>query len=604
MIREVVLKDFPNWTPEKQLSEYQAYKRLGSYSPFSDADYSLMEMVMNNPNAEVLCKDGICNIKYDDNTFSLDDILEEKYEMSPATNKATINLLRHIYSDVKALKDVNDEMHTLKLILNNIYRMSMTTNDSYAAASEKAIGLLMDLLRTKLTGKKPYLFSTTEVDGEGNDPKKIKDAFYNILDDAEIDMIFKKISNQYLLNFFEKIAKIDSKNLDEQYIKLSNTIKSAESVIKSKIANVNDVKLKQMDGVEPTKVIEVSSDFIEAFKHKVKNLTGRDEVDYNKSKFLFNYLEKHFDELTPEILNQFSSLEMSDENIKKFNSGNFSGVFFNDLFMHEEVRQFGKGELLLEFLFDGVSINGGGESFDLNSTKGSLLGSNQLEVKVYPTPKNIAIGTTGKISRYPIFAEITRLLKLILIILKDPDMLNSLKQNVVKYSDVITDEVTIEAIDEIHSRMERAEVPTKFFEYFDELMPKIKIAFNTLVEKKLDNSNTIKINNKFVTFDDTTNISKGSSLNVISVSSEDNDNVELKDAINNVLTHPYMKENNSMLGNNGKLSEALNEINNKFSKTPMILIVRKSGTEFYVDGIYTEFEFSTVTLGEIKISPK
>ena len=81
MIREVVLKDFPNWTSEKQLSEYQAYKRLGSYSPFSDADYSLMEMVMNNPNAEVLCKDGICNIKYDDNTFSLDDILEEKYEM-------------------------------------------------------------------------------------------------------------------------------------------------------------------------------------------------------------------------------------------------------------------------------------------------------------------------------------------------------------------------------------------------------------------------------------------------------------------------------------------------------------------------------------------
>jgi hypothetical protein len=64
-----------------------------------------------------------------------------------------------------------------------------------------------------------------------------------------------------------------------------------------------------------------------------------------------------------------------------------------------------------------------------------------------------------------------------------------------------------------------------------------------------------------------------------------------------------MKGNNTMLGNGGKLSEALVEINKKFTNTPMILIV-KSGTGFYVDGIHTEFEFTRVSLGEIKISPK
>lgn len=62
MIREVVLRDFQNWDAEKQLSEFQAYKAIGDYSPFSEADYKLMEMVMTNPNAEVECENGICEI--------------------------------------------------------------------------------------------------------------------------------------------------------------------------------------------------------------------------------------------------------------------------------------------------------------------------------------------------------------------------------------------------------------------------------------------------------------------------------------------------------------------------------------------------------------
>jgi len=64
MIKEIVLKDFPNWDSEKQLKEYQGYKTMGDYSPFSEADYQLMEMVMQNPNAEVSvdCDDGVCEI--------------------------------------------------------------------------------------------------------------------------------------------------------------------------------------------------------------------------------------------------------------------------------------------------------------------------------------------------------------------------------------------------------------------------------------------------------------------------------------------------------------------------------------------------------------
>lgn len=72
MIREVILRDFSNWSAEKQLAEFQAYKKLGSFSPFTDADYALMEMVINNPNAEVSvqCEDGVCGIVNESHFFS------------------------------------------------------------------------------------------------------------------------------------------------------------------------------------------------------------------------------------------------------------------------------------------------------------------------------------------------------------------------------------------------------------------------------------------------------------------------------------------------------------------------------------------------------
>jgi len=63
MIREKVLREFSDWNYEQQLAEFNAYKRLGDYSPFSVTDYSLMESIMKNPNAEIECENGICEIK-------------------------------------------------------------------------------------------------------------------------------------------------------------------------------------------------------------------------------------------------------------------------------------------------------------------------------------------------------------------------------------------------------------------------------------------------------------------------------------------------------------------------------------------------------------
>lgn len=601
MIREKVLKEFSSWDIEKQKTELTAYKNLNDYSPFTEEDYVLMEMAMNDPDRElsIKCKDGICELILEGD-LDIDEILSESYEMSAATNKTTLDILKKIYGYVKNLKKQKPEMHTLKLILNNIYRMSMTSNDVYAAASEKALGLIIDLLRPKLNKKEPLFFSKSLLNS-GNF-KQIKDIIHDTLSDEEFGLVFKKISTAHIDTFLKNVIDIDVSNLDEEYQDLSKIFRSLDTSLKSKVKNIEIIKSKQMETNEPEeKEIIVSNDFIEKFKKKIEELTGRVDLNFDKSKFLFNYLEKHFDELDSEILGYYNSEVLTDKTIESFNSSKYSNEFFINMFHYEAVRQFGKGELLIEFLFDGAKINGSSESYDLNISKGSILGKTQLEIKAYDTKANITIGTTGKISRFPVFAEITQLLTYILVILKDEELLSALKQNTIKYSDVITDQFTIDALDELHSRMKRAEVPTKFFEYFDEILPKIKSVFSTLSENKLDNMNTIKINDKYVTFDDIKTLTVGSVLKVLSVSDEDNDNVALKEAIRKVLNHSFIKNNEKMLGSNGKLAEALDEINKKFEKTPMILLLKKDG--FKVGGIYTKFEFATVTLGEIKISP-
>ena len=103
MIRESILRDFPNWSSEKQLSEYQGYKSMGSYSPFSDSDYALMEIVINNPNVDinVECEAGICSIIDESDSILLN--LEDKVvECMDNLEQAVFNLKK--YEDSNKVK--------------------------------------------------------------------------------------------------------------------------------------------------------------------------------------------------------------------------------------------------------------------------------------------------------------------------------------------------------------------------------------------------------------------------------------------------------------------------------------------------------------------
>lgn len=125
MIRESVLKDFSNWDSEKQLSEYQAYKKLGDYSPFSEIDYRLMEMIMNNPNVEIECENGICEIIRDEN----DERLDESLKPTPDSIEKFKMVLSMIFDMDNEYPDV-DYLNLSDDILNTIKKMSRAkTND-------------------------------------------------------------------------------------------------------------------------------------------------------------------------------------------------------------------------------------------------------------------------------------------------------------------------------------------------------------------------------------------------------------------------------------------------------------------------------------------
>ena len=98
MIKENVLKEFPSWSAEKQIAEYQAYKSMGDYSPFSEIDYQLMEMVMNNPNAEIECENGVCSIIES-------EITEEKLEEDIVEALDALDALEHALLQLKYFKN-------------------------------------------------------------------------------------------------------------------------------------------------------------------------------------------------------------------------------------------------------------------------------------------------------------------------------------------------------------------------------------------------------------------------------------------------------------------------------------------------------------------
>lgn len=130
MLKEVVLRDFPNWDYERQLSEYQAYKKMGTYSPFTEADYKLMETVMNNQNAEIAieCNDGVCEI-----VAEMPDRGEVEWDFQDPTigrTKISNEQLESTYRE-NILKKFHGEMYNIFWDNNNSWFLSIEKDSEW-----------------------------------------------------------------------------------------------------------------------------------------------------------------------------------------------------------------------------------------------------------------------------------------------------------------------------------------------------------------------------------------------------------------------------------------------------------------------------------------
>jgi hypothetical protein len=234
MIRESVLKDFPNWDNEKQLAEYQGYKRLVGYSPFSDVDYSLMEMVMNNNNAEVSveCDNGICEI-VDDNLFE-DVLLLEK----EGTNQS---IMRSIFLDIiknskvqQGIKKTDNKRQLIKLY--NIIFKSIDDEElkHNLLTIIKKIGTKGNLKKWEMlvaNRLKPFLIQlknreliTVDPDPAGVDP--IKFNYDNITKNMVIKS--KKLAALLLLDLTKYMSQTDKGNVFDSFKALLNNIESTD----------------------------------------------------------------------------------------------------------------------------------------------------------------------------------------------------------------------------------------------------------------------------------------------------------------------------------------------------------------------------------------
>jgi len=101
MLRKTVLTQFPTWDYERQLKEYNGYKKLGDFSPLIVGDLMLMKMIMDNHNVglSVRCdSDGVCSIIGGDR---LDEALNK-------SNITKLDLFIHALFDVENEPDRPD----------------------------------------------------------------------------------------------------------------------------------------------------------------------------------------------------------------------------------------------------------------------------------------------------------------------------------------------------------------------------------------------------------------------------------------------------------------------------------------------------------------
>ena len=661
MIKEKVLKEFASWDHEVQLREFQGYKSLGTFSPFDETDYTLMEMVMKNPNAEIECENGICNV-----INSLDESKKSDHD------KQNVKIFLGILFDGASLPESKQSKltHLRKVVVGMIDNMKNqdSGDDIYfdiipdVMNNEKLKGLLED--------KDLSLTTKLKVDNHSQLSKLIS---------GEIDDIEKSITVNQLLKYpiYRLMLYLSyKKNINHQYIfgptftKLIEQNKKIENMVKSDIKRLKAAIKKFKATLESTKggltdeeekilvsnLNTIENEEVHDYKKAAKDTNEKiitsppgTKIDINDTpydtkrakmlkamKYNFDQLEAFEKTIGKAILTTVPSMidEINNrwKHLKSYDKV-LAGKLFNLKFSGE-----GKGERLLQFLFPEVKVNGGGKSFDLTLKSGGI------EVKAYKTvhgaPLPIKLGGEGKATRSELFNELQVILQKLGNVFssennRNSEILKSMTDSVDKSDREIFDKLIHSITDGLHEHVNHGVMGVKessrtFKEMFQTgEFTKVAIKaigpllddINTLLSI-LDNNDYFYL--KILTKDakilkviNPQEIYKGPhyKFEAIETGYTANDEKDVIDDITSILSNSKFSRDPRNYFNN-MIEQIETQINTAFKMHPMLLLNetndydlggRSNGIEELDEiamGIYSEFELVSITRGNGAIIPK
>lgn len=250
----------------------------------------------------------------------------------------------------------------------------------------------------------------------------------------------------------------------------------------------------------------------------------------------------------------------------------------------------GKGEMLLSFLFDDVSFNGGSVNYDINSDNG------KYEVKCYgklTTP--IRLGTEGNITRFNNYLKLLELFSQLDGIKTNDNVNKHIKHIWKRYA---VDNITKSKFT-IKSGVSSGEISKNcaiaindLLRYLDKIKNEFyNLNYNTIVFNKSEyiiNIDNIDISNKTITCNTITNVKDNHEIN---------DLAKLSDIVN------YIKNIDVVHLFDDFCDEAIEAINSNFKIHPMIIINSNNSYPLCL-GVFDEFEYHHVTQGSVRIIPK
>lgn len=473
MLKEVVLRDFPNWDSEKQLSEYQAYKALGDFSPFNDVDYQLMEMVMNNPNAEIAveCEGGVCEIvsseRLDEATVSIDEWI------------ASVSIL---FDSMFDDNDAEEEIDTatpklslyLKSLLNNIRISDNRKTDLLFSPKVKTKDIhkkIYDVLggkqhKLRVEDEMTYIKKMLGLSGtltvesilkypiikvliyalKGGSVSTIAKAVYE--NEADIDNVIGIKKMDPLLTAIRKnieSLKIRIANPDEEVNKQNQLLKFKDA-LETKKDNLKKINPKSKEYASLETEIKILQDQVDNFDDiydsiliKNNNKTGNNDSEsklktedtIDLSKFQTSIKDVAADILGDDMEDfiklknavDIKQLTFSPTQINTINTvldgshkaystlGTGLHAKIVKLFMHEN-KGFGKGELFISEFIEGAEIQGGTEAYDIlvNNTHKFEIKSYDIKNASMVNSNGIRLGKDGKIQTFEGFYDLMDLI--------------------------------------------------------------------------------------------------------------------------------------------------------------------------------------------------